>query len=92
MFYLFGFELKSTGSVQGEFKILDLDCCCGVSISVKLSDSLRLGSATRIPGRSPIFPDVELLPDNDNPCIPLFNTVDLEWTWEETIRLDIPGA
>lgn len=86
--YVFGFELKSTGSVYGEVKILSINCCCGsVTYRVNLSDKFRAGSMARIPARSPVWPNVELLPDFDGPGGFLFKTVAVNWEWEETIKL-----
>ncbi|MFC4991952.1 RHS repeat domain-containing protein [Rubritalea tangerina] len=51
--YIFGAELKSLGSNDGQFTITSVDCDkCTVSYSMVVTDSFRFGSLTRVPGTS----------------------------------------
>ena len=45
------------------------------------TDTLRLGSMTRIPKTN-----IELLPDNFFGSSGVFHNVDLEWNWTEVIN------
>jgi hypothetical protein len=87
--YVFEWTMQSSGSVHGDFTIIDVDCCKKrVNFDVHLSDAFRMGSATRVPGWVPWLGDTELLPDTGpwiRPFTPVYRSVTLEWNWNETI-------
>jgi len=108
--YVFGFELKSIGGVEGVFTITNIDCSkCELTYKFEAGPgSFRFGSLTRVNEHSfdpkklwPLgFPGglVGLgitipyagLPTNqaDNPfgTDGPFATIDIYWSWEETIK------
>jgi hypothetical protein len=91
----------TTGSIRFHWDAKQIDCCGGKARVVFIAkDALRLGSATRIPGTQasiipsgfanfpvlrPTLPDT-LVDQPFGPNEPL-NTVDLEWHWNETLKL-----
>ena len=85
----FGTGLKSSESTDGVFTITSLSCCPSqVCFSMHVSTTLRLGSASRVPGTDfSLFPDV---PSGSFPYtginfqIPFENFV-LSWNWSECL-------
>src|SRR5690606_10356262 len=88
--YVFETGLQSTGSTKGRFTITSLSCCPSeVCFDMTVTDVLRLGSATRIPGT-----DTSILPDVPSGIIPFtninlpipFENYWLTWRWSECLQ------
>ena len=73
----------TTGSIRFQWRQQGANnCCCRmVVIEFVATDTLRLGSMTRIPKTN-----IELLPDNFFGSSGVFHNVDLEWSWTEVIN------
>jgi hypothetical protein len=83
--YAAGLDLKSTGSVNADLVITNVDRGNRTfTLEVTLTDELRSGSMTRVPGWVPGLGKYEFMKDNSTG--PLFYSLPLKWHWTETLR------
>jgi hypothetical protein len=81
--YIHKIEVQSLGSNDGTWLITGVDCGgCTMTYEMVVEDKFRFGSNFRIPQR-----DIGL-PDNPFGFTGSFGTVDITWTWEESLNFN----
>ncbi|WP_345738999.1 hypothetical protein [Prosthecobacter algae] len=83
--YVTGSKLKTSGSVEADIVITHVDHGNRtITFEVNAHDKLRAGSMARVPGKTLLIGDQEMLEDNSKG--PFLYTTPLRWKWTETVN------
>ncbi len=83
--YVTGSKLKTSGSVEADIVVTHVDHGNRtITFEVNAHDELRAGSMARVPGKTLLIGDQEMLEDNSKG--PFLYTTPLRWKWTETVN------